>query len=119
MNIQQNPQERLILRVIKMMLERNDTLVFYSPETGRIYIHTSDKKYIIVFDKYTVNISNHTYFYKYAVNEYIGQKILSHVYARLERDRLRLEEEIVFNEKNFLTDVFNHISPKSKKKDQE
>lgn len=119
MSIPKNPQERLILRVVKTMLERNDSFVLYSPETGRVYIHTSDKKYMIVFDKYNVNISNHNYFYNYGVSEAIGSQIWRYAYSRLENDRIKLEEEMFFNEKNFLADVFNHISPKFKKKDQE
>jgi hypothetical protein len=113
MRAPKNPQERLILRIVKNMLEKDDSIVFYSPEVGRIYVHTKDKKYIVVFDRYSVNISNHNYFYTYGITEVLGNDIINSAFRRLERDRAKLENEMFFNEKNFLNDVYSHVTKKS------
>jgi len=112
MKAPRNPQERLILRVVKTMIEREENAIFYSPEVGRIYIYTPDKKYIVVFDKYNVNISNHSYFYTYGINESLGNTILRYANNRLEKDRVKLEQEMFFNERNFLKEVYNHVTKK-------
>lgn len=116
MNAPKNPQERLIIRIVKMMMERDDNVVFFSPEVGRIYSYTKDKKYIVVFDQYSINISNHNYFYTYGITQSLGSQILKFATKRLESDRIRLEEEMFFNEKNFLNDLHTNLSKGSSRK---
>jgi hypothetical protein len=120
MKAPKNPQERLIIRIAKMMMEREDNVVFYSPEVGRIYAYTKDKKYIVVFDSYTINISNHNYFYTYGITQALGREIMEFATKRLENDRIKLEEEMFFNEKNFLNDLHANLAKSpSKNKSKE
>ena len=109
MNAPKNSQERKILRVVKTMIEKDQNILFYSPETGRIYVYTTDRKYMVVFDRYNVNISNHNYFYTYGISESLGNAMHRCAANRLEKDRVKLEQEIFFNERNFLNDVYKHI----------
>lgn len=120
MKAPKNPQERLIIRIAKMMMEREDNVVFYSPEVGRIYAYTKDKKYIVVFDSYTINISNHNYFYTYGITQALGREIMGFATKRLENDRIKLEEEMFFNEKNFLNELHSNLAKNpSKNKSKE
>lgn len=119
MKAPKNPQERLILKIVRNVINKDDSVVFYAPDTEnfaeKFYAHTKDKKYIIVFQKYSINISNHNYFYTYGISESLGREIINCAYERLERDRVKLEEEMLFNERSFLNDVYTHVTKKSNK----
>lgn len=110
------PQERLILRIVKNMIDKEDTTVLYSPETGKIYAHTQDKKYIVVFDRQSINISNHNYFFTYGITEVLGTQLLRLATKRFEMERVKLDDEMYFNEKNFLNDIYLNVSRKSNSK---
>lgn len=108
------PQERMSVRIVKVLLERKDSFVFYSPEASKIYLRSKDRKYIIVYDRYSIKIANHKYFFTYSLREDTGDEIIKYAFDRLERDRKELEADIEFNEKNFLQEVYNNFTKSNK-----
>jgi len=114
MRVPKSSQDRMIVKIVKSLLESQSARIFFSPRSSKIYIYTEDKSYTIVFDRYSINITNHTFFFTYSLKEDIGNDLVNSAVERLEKDRISLEEEMIFNEKNFLGDVYDKINKKNK-----
>jgi hypothetical protein len=110
-----DPRDRMLIKIVKSYLERMDTFVRYSPNSNKIYLHTKDKKYIIVFDRYSIKLTNHKNFYFCGLKESVASEIIKCTFDRLEKEQEELEAQIYYNEKEFINEIFDNISKIPKK----
>jgi hypothetical protein len=99
-------QDRMLLKIVRTLLNTPDSKVYCLPASSRVYVHPKDKKYIIVFDYGGIKISNHRFFFNTSIKYRVGEEIVNAAKDRMERDLLKLNQEISYNEENFLDDVY-------------
>lgn len=109
LNNKKTYQEKMTIQIVKNLLEKDDTSILYYPENPKIYLKSNDGKYIVMYDRYTIKISNHQYFFTYSIREDSGEEIIKYAHDRLERDKTKLEKNIEFNENNFLKEILLKI----------
>lgn len=109
------PQDLLILKIVKSMLENNDNRVMISPSYPRIYLYTKDRSVTVIYDMYNIRISNHKFFFTSALREGVGEEIIKLAKERIEKDLMRVENTIYDNEKNFLQNVYSNLEENSNK----
>lgn len=99
-------QERNVSRIVRTLLNTPDSKVYCLPGSSRISITPKDKKYIITFDDNDIKISNHKFFFNASLRYNISQELISLATERLKNDLKKLNAEVVYNEENFLDDVY-------------
>jgi len=109
-------QDRMVIKIVRTLLDTPDSKVYYAPSASRIYLHSRDKRYIISFDKQSIKITNHKFFFNADLREQIGEELVSAATDRLERDLKKLSEEIVYNEDAFLEEVYCNFKKKTRGK---
>jgi GTPase SAR1 family protein len=107
--ISKSKQERMLLKIVRTLLNTPDSKVYCLPASSRVYIHPKDRKYIIVFDYDGIKISNHRFFFNTSIKYRIGEEMVNAAKDRMERDLLKLNQEISYNEENFLSEVYSNF----------
>ena len=110
-------QDRMVIKIVRTLLDTPDCKVYYAPSASRIYLHSKDNRYIISFDKQSIKITNHKFFFNADLREHIGEELVSAATDRLERDLKKLSEEILYNEDTFLAEVYSNFRKKSRAKE--
>lgn len=98
-------QDRLILKVVRSVLEKPEIRLYYSPLSSKIYIHTPDKKIIIIFGEYEINITNHKFFFSSNLRDGLGNMLMEYAKERIAFDMLKIQEAVSINENTFLSDL--------------
>lgn len=113
--VRQTPQDRMINKVVKSLLERDDSHVFFSPISSKVYVHSEDRSIIVIFDHYTISMTNHKFFFTSSLKEGLGGEISKIAKERIEKEMKDIEREIRRNEMDFLCNVYEDFSkPKDK-----
>lgn len=108
-----NAQDRMTVKIIRSLLDDKEVRVVHSPNSNKTYIHTRDRKIIVIFDLYTIRITNHKFFFTGTLKDGIGQDMADLAKARIEREMNIIEQEVTTNEKDFLLNVYDtFVSPK-------
>jgi len=107
-----NKHDRLILKVTKLFLSDPGVILFYSPLSSKVYAHTLDKKIIVIFDEYTLNITDHKVFFTTYLKQGIGPEIMEYAKERIHSDMSIIEKAILVNENVFLSSLYNKFSSK-------
>jgi hypothetical protein len=115
--IRQTSQDRIINKVVKSLLERDDSHVFFSPISSKVYVHSEDRSIIIIFDLYTISMTNHKFFFTSSLKEGMGEEIFKIAKERIEKEMKDIEREVRRNEMDFLCDVYENFSKPKDKKD--
>jgi len=115
--IRQTPQDRIINKVVKSLLERDDSHVFFSPISSKVYVHSEDRSIIIIFDLYTISMTNHKFFFTSSLKEGMGEEIFKIAKEKIEKEMKDIEREVRRNEMDFLCDVYENFSKSKDKKD--
>lgn len=111
-------QDRMVIKIVRTLLDTPDSKVYYAPNASRIYLHTKDKRYIISFDKQSIKITNHKFFFNADLREHVGEELVAAATERLESDLKKLNQEVAYNEDSFLDDVYSNFKKKSREKYQ-
>ncbi len=104
------PQDRLILKVVRSVLEKPEIRIYYSPLSSKVYIHTPDKKIIIIFDEHEINITNHKFFFSATMRDGLGTRIMDYAKERIAFDMVKIHEAISTNENSFLSDLYQNFN---------
>jgi len=115
--IKQTSHDRIINKVVKSLLEREDSHVFFSPISSKVYIHSEDRSIIIIFDLYTISLTNHKFFFTSSLKEGMGEEIFKISVERIEKEMKDIERKVRRNEMDFLYDVYENLSKSKDKKD--
>jgi hypothetical protein len=102
-------KERTLKKILKEILENQDSRIYYSPESYRIFTHNKEKTYIISFDGREVRITNHKSFSRFDIHPDFGKSIVRDAFIRIESDMKKLEREAVSNEDLFLDGVYDNF----------
>jgi len=113
MREEKNAQDRLIVKIVRSLLDDKETRVVHSPNSNKTYIRTKDKKITVIFDIYTIRITNHKFFFTGTLKDGIGQDMTDLAKARIEREMNVIDQDVITNEKEFLLNVYDtFVSPK-------
>ena len=104
--------DRLILKVLRLFLANPEVRLFYSPLSSKVYAHTADKKIIVIFDEYTLNITDHKVFFTTYLKRGIGPEIMEYAKERIHNDMSIIEKAILVNENVFLSSLYDKFSNK-------
>jgi hypothetical protein len=110
--------DRMVIKIVGTLLENKETRVhyapnFYAPNSSRIYLHTKDKRYIVSFDRYSIRITNHRFFFSTDLRDPVGDELIKLATNRLEEDLMKLDGEVSYNEDMFLNEVYGVIKRKN------
>lgn len=100
----------LLIKTVKLLIQSPDVRVFFSPISSKVYAYNKEKSIIVIFDNYSVNITNHNYFFTTSLKDGLGEEIMNSAKERIEKDVSELESVITMNEKDFLKSVYTNFS---------
>lgn len=101
--------ERMILRIVRGVMNSPESRVHYSPKSSRFFLHTGDKRYIISMDSCSIRITNHHFFFNSDLRLPVGEELIALAFSRIEADMTKLESDSIYNENVFLNDVYASI----------
>jgi hypothetical protein len=104
--------DMLLIKTVKSLIDSPNCRVIFSPLSSKIYAHHKDKNIIVIFDGYSVNITNHKYFFTTTLKDGLAEEIMKAAKERIERDVTELESVITVNEKDFLKNVYSSFTMK-------
>jgi hypothetical protein len=104
--------ERMIVRIVRSVLNVPDSRVYYSHKSSRFFLHTKDRRYIISMDSESIRITNHHFFFNSDLRSSVSDELINLAFSRIEEDMIKLESASIFNENIFLTEVYNSIRSK-------
>jgi hypothetical protein len=105
--------DRMVIKIVGTLLQNNETSVHYAPNSSRIYLHTKDRKYIVSFDRYSIKITNHRFFFSTNLRDPVGDELIKLATDRLEKDLMKLDAEVNYNEDSFLNEVYSTVKRKN------
>ena len=105
--------DRMVIKIVGTLLQNKETRVHYAPNSSRIYLHTKDKRYIVSFDRYSIRITNHRFFFSTDLRDPVGDELIKLATNRLEEDLMKLDVEVSYNEDMFLNEVYGVIKRKN------
>ena len=105
--------DRMVIKIVGTLLQNNETSVHYAPNSSRIYLHTKDRRYIVSFDRYSIKITNHRFFFSTNLRDPVGDELIKLATDRLEKDLMKLDAEVNYNEDTFLNDVYSTVKRKN------
>lgn len=105
--------DRMVIKIVGTLLQNNETRVHYAPNSSRIYLHTKDRRYIVSFDRYSIRITNHRFFFSTDLRDPVGDKLIKLATDRLEKDLMKLDVEVNYNEDIFLNEVYSTVKRKN------
>lgn len=104
--------ERMIIRIVRSVINVPDSRVYYSPKSSRFFLHTKDRRYIISMDSESIRITNHHFFFNSDLRSSVSDELMGLAFSRIEDDMIKLESASIFNENIFLNEVYNSIRSK-------
>jgi hypothetical protein len=105
--------DRMVIKIVGTLLQNNETRVHYAPNSSRIYLHTKDRRYIVSFDRYSIRITNHRFFFSTDLRDQVGDELIKLATDRLEKDLMKLDVEVNYNEDTFLNEVYSTVKRKN------
>jgi len=110
--IKKTSQDRMLLKLVRSLLENDDMHVFFSPISAKVYVHSANKEIVIIYDLYKISITNHKFFFTSYLMDGVGEEIINIAKARIEREMSYIDKEVSQNETNFLNDVYQKFNGK-------
>lgn len=107
-NVKKTTQDLLLTKLVKSLIYRKDCKVIYSPNTSKVYVYTKNKDLVIIFDLYTITISNHKFFFNCHLKEGMGEEIVKMAKERIQEESNVIERMINQNQKDFLTFLYEN-----------
>ena len=111
-NHRRTKNERMIIKIVRGVINAPDSMVHYSHNSSRFFLHTKDKRYIISMDSCSIRITNHHFFFNSDLRLPVADQLISLVFSRIEDDMKELESDSVYNENIFLSEVYEAIGNK-------
>ena len=108
-------QDRMIIKAVSSILDSSGVKVIYSPVGPKVYIHTKDKRYMIILSRSQVSITNHRFFLTSFVSDHMGESLMNLSLIKLDEEVKKLEWEIRDNENHFLDDIYQSFRNKKMK----
>ncbi len=105
--------ERMIIRIVRSVINVPDSRVYYSPKSSRFFLHTKDRRYIISMDSESIRITNHHFFFNSDLRSSVSDELMGLAFSRIEEDMIKLESASIFNENIFLNEVYSSIKENS------
>ena len=109
-------QDRMIIKVVSTLLESPGIKVYYLPkEPPKVYIHTKDKRFMVILSRYQIRITNHKFFFVAHVTDQMAESLINLAVSKLEKEVNLLDTEMVANEENFLSDLYHNFKRKKER----
>ena len=107
-SIKKTSQDLLIIKLVKSLIYRKDCKVIYSPNSSKVYVYTKNKDVVVIFDLYTINISNHKFFFNCHLKEGMGEEIVKIAKERIAEESNAIETMVNQNQKDFLSFIYEN-----------
>ena len=98
-------QDRIIVRLVKSMLAKEDLKIFYAPISHSIYMETDDHEYTVIYDNNEIRVANHKIFLSTKMNMKVGDELMRIGRRKIERSINSLDVNIRKNEIRFIEDI--------------
>ena len=91
--------------ICKKLILMNESILLMTPLSNKRYIKNDEHGIFITIDGNVVNVINHKYSYTVVVSEKTKQQIVDLFNNIVEKQRLKMEEEITSNIKHSLKEI--------------
>lgn len=98
-------QDRIIVRLVKSMLAKDDLKIFYAPISHSIYMETDDHEYTVIYDNNEIRVANHKIFLSTKMSMKVGDELMRIGRRKIERSINSLDVNIRKNEIRFIEDI--------------
>lgn len=97
------------LSICKKLIDKPDSQLLMTPLSNKRYIHNPSNSIFITIEGSSINVINHKYSYTVLVQEKSKEEIIDYFNEVLEKQRLKMEEEITSNIKHSLRDISDSL----------
>lgn len=97
------------LSICKKLIDKPDSQLLMTPLSNKRYIHNPSNSIFITIEGCGINVINHKYSYTVLVQEKSKEEIIDYFNEVLEKQRLKMEEEITSNIKHSLRKILHTL----------
>jgi hypothetical protein len=97
------------LSICKKLIDKPDSQLLMTPLSNKRYIHNPSNSIFITIEGSSINVINHKYSYTVLVQEKSKEEIINYFNEVLEKQRLKMEEEITSNIKHSLRKILHTL----------
>lgn len=103
-------EDKIIIRLVKNMLAKEDVKIFYAPLSHSIYMQTDDHEYTVIYDDTEIKVCNHRVFLTTKVNLKVGENLMRIGKMKIQGSIEELERETRKNEVEFIRGIAEILS---------
>jgi hypothetical protein len=97
------------LSICKKLIDKPDSQLLMTPLSNKRYIHNPTNSIFITIEGNSINVINHKYSYTVLVQEKSKEDVIDYFNEVLEKQRLKMEEEITSNIKHSLRKILHTL----------
>jgi len=97
-------RENLTKKVL-IRLMSNPKINYLMTPSGKYYIQTDDKKYILILQDNLVKVSNSSYTFEFNISSVLSNELIELVQRAIEKEQNKMEAEMFKTEINMLTNI--------------
>lgn len=103
-------EEKITIEICKKLIANANSKLTYAPLAHKRFIYNKEKDMYIVLHEHTINLINHVYSYSiYVSNHESWQDVIDSFDNVLDRERLKLEDEIKNNIQHSLESILKKL----------
>lgn len=104
-------EEKITIEICNRLLDEYDSKLTFAPISNKRYIKNERKDMYIVIHEHTINLINHIYSYSIYVSDTELYRNLTNKFDNiLDKERLKLEDEIQSNIQHSLKNILNKLT---------
>jgi hypothetical protein len=97
------------LSICKKLIDKPNSQLLMTPLSNKRYIHNPTNSIFITIEGNSINVINHKYSYTVLVQEKSKEEVIDYFNEVLEKQRLKMEEEITSNIKHSLRKILHTL----------
>lgn len=103
-------EEKITIEICRKLINNPSSKLTYAPLSEKRFIHNQDKDMYIVLHQNTINLINHVYSYSIYLSDHESYlEIIESFDSLLDKERLKLEDEIKNNIQHSLESILKKI----------
>lgn len=104
-------EEKITIEICKKLLDDPNSKLTFAPLAEKRFIKNEEKDMFVVIHEHTINLINHVYSYSiYVSNTSEYHELVGKFNQVLDRERLKLEDEIKLNIQHSLEQILNKLN---------
>ena len=104
-------EEKITIEICRKLLDDPNSKLTFAPLAEKRFIKNEEKDMFVVIHEHTINLINHVYSYSiYVSNTSEYHELVNKFNEVLDRERLKLEDEIKLNIQHSLEQILNKLN---------